>query len=63
VSHQFRKSLNTIWKLLGNRTQAQLKWEADEKNIVKKLTNIRKQRKSQDSRIKTLFAEIFDLKS
>jgi hypothetical protein len=27
------------------------------------MTNIRKRRKSQDSRIKTLFAEIFNFKS
>jgi VanZ family protein len=52
-----------IRKLLGNPSQAQLKWAAVEKNIVKKMTNIRKQRKSQDSRIKTLFAEIFNFKS
>jgi VanZ family protein len=49
--------------LLGNRSQAQLKWAAVEKKIVKKMTNIRKRQKSQDSRIKTLFAEILNFKS
>ncbi len=38
ASHQFRKSLGTIRKLLGNRSQAQLKWAVVEKNIVKKYT-------------------------
>ncbi len=41
ASHQFRKSLGTIRKLLGNRSQAQLKWAMAEKNIVKKNTPFR----------------------
>jgi hypothetical protein len=33
-SNQFRKSFGTIRKLLGNRSQAQLKWAAVEKKIL-----------------------------
>ena len=36
------------------------KVSAVERKYCKKMTNIRKRRKSQDSRIKTLFAEIFN---